>query len=137
VSHFVRSIEQNVGIIVVSVPAIRPLFSRVFRIRTAASKSYRLDHELGYDLGNMTGRSKGPNFQPTAATVTARNKEEKLDDNGSESSLVGAARTHGDGRIVKTVSVSLHSHVDDRSDPELGGTRNGARTGVHRGWVRE
>ena len=102
------SIEQNVSIIAVSVPAIRPLFSRVFKTGFFGShkpqQKYAPSSEFGHELGNMTGRSKGGLTNRATTTISVARKA-GFDDNSSESSLV---RGGAPDQIMKRMSVELH-----------------------------
>jgi len=105
-ANLLNRVEQNVGIITVSIPAIRPLFSRIFKIGSSADNLN--PYKVGYDLGNMAGRHKGPAYPTIVSNVSARNKPAAAGDT-SEFSLVGQrVEEDGDG-IKKTVSVSLRS----------------------------
>lgn len=121
---FLRShrVEQNVGIIAVSVPAIRPLISRIFQVRGFGSHEmstrYGRAPDFGMELGNMTGKSKGAVSHRATTTVTASRKDH-FDDNGSESSLVKGVSSD---RILKRVSVELH--VGDRASEEPASSSN-------------
>ncbi|KAM7203289.1 hypothetical protein V8F33_002280 [Rhypophila sp. PSN 637] len=118
-------IEQNIGILAVSIPACRPLFSRYFKIGGSSGESpkdYDLEgpsgrraaaHGAGYDLGNMSGKKKSQISVPNSVHVSSSRKMADLDENGSESSLVakGSVGDSLDGvGITKTVSVSMRSY---------------------------
>lgn len=97
-------IEQNLGIIAVNVAAIRPLFSRFFKLGTSPATPNIYNHSN--ELGNMVGQKRGTVYPNAVSTVSAR--KPPPDDNGSESDLVPG---HRDDGITKTMSVSLHSDV--------------------------
>jgi len=63
----------------------------------------------------MSGRKKGPLSYPNTVHVSAVGTRPGVDDNGSESSLVGkrnlAAERHDGRGITKTVSVSMKSYT--------------------------
>ncbi|KAK3326631.1 hypothetical protein B0H66DRAFT_166523 [Apodospora peruviana] len=125
-------IEQNVSIIAVSVPGIRPLFSRYFSVGGSSGGGQTPQLYFSCDLSNMNGRKKGPSFPTATSMVSAAgghhaNKHHQppstskhIEDdytNGSESSLVRGSPGPGNmNGITKTVSVSLHSH---KSEPGL------------------
>lgn len=105
------------GIIAVSIPAIRPLFSRVFKIGNSSGGTPGADHGRSYDLGVMAGRKKGPFFPGSTALSggSASGKGKTADGggdtgSGSELSLVRELEGRGgkDG-IGKTVSVPSQS----------------------------
>ncbi len=127
-------LEQNVGIIAVSVPAIRPLFSRVFKIGVFGSlktpPKYGPSSEFGMELGNMNGRSKGGVSQ-RATTIVSAARQTHYDDNGSESSLV---KEVSNDKIIKRVSVELHVRSTDPADPETG---LGQEEKVRGSWLRD
>ncbi|KAM7212514.1 hypothetical protein V8F06_012095 [Rhypophila decipiens] len=118
-------IEQNIGILAVSIPACRPLFSRYFKIGGSSGenpKEYDLEgpsgrrgaaQGAGYDLGNMSGKKKSQISVPNSVHVSSSRKMADMDENGSESSLVakGSVGDSLDGvGITKTVSVSMRSY---------------------------
>lgn len=143
-SHHSR-FEQNVSIIAVSVPAIRPLFSRYFRIGSQKnSNDQNPNYYLGYDNSNPTtlnkypnstrGKKRGPHAFSAAfhSTVSARDNtppppplamsdNDKDDYEGSQSSLVGEPK-RSNNMITKTVSVGVYSsdNVDSYQAPRGG-----------------
>ncbi|KAK4443032.1 hypothetical protein QBC34DRAFT_214792 [Podospora aff. communis PSN243] len=109
-------VEQNVGIIAVSIPCIRPLFSRIFRIGSTPSdpngnKPYRSDYHLG--PMNVSGRQKAPFTAGTAISMAGKEMG-----TGSESSLVRAGNEGNEG-IMRTVSVSLRSQRLEGKEGDL------------------
>lgn len=120
--------EQNVGILAVSIPPCRPLFRHFFKI---GSSNDRYQRHRGYDMGNLAlaGRPKG-HVYPNAVSPASACKP-PAGDQGSESSLV---QEHLDGAIIKTVSVSLHSQVYDTGDVYPGRVPGVARD---RSWYRD
>jgi len=99
------SVEQNVGIIIVNVPPIRPLFSRAFAVTRKDNNSLPRYNNRGYRMGTLTRISGSNRFSSRVLTIAARGPGHP-DPSGSESSLV--ARNF-DGGITKTVGVSVHS----------------------------
>lgn len=79
----------------------------------------------GYDLGNMSGKKKSQISVPNSVHVSSLSARNRMDENGSESSLVptkpasrgesnSSRTTHLDGAgITKTVSVSMRSYRYD------------------------
>jgi|SRR3569833_46311 len=73
------SVEQNVSIIVVCVPAIRPLFARFFGISSyqGSDKPVNIyDIEFNYDLNNITDPTKAPSEPTTVTTASDRKSQE-------------------------------------------------------------
>lgn len=92
----------------VNVPAIRPLFSRVFGLTKKGSNtggSYEYSGG-GYKMNNLSGRSGLTNgFKSSVVAISSHRKgQQDLDPSGSESSLV--AKDSGGG-ITKTVGVEV------------------------------
>lgn len=112
----VNRIEQNVGILTVSIPPCRPLFRHFFKM---GSSNDRYQRYRGYDMGNLAGggtpgRAKSQVYHNAVSSASAARKTRPQDiDQGSESSLVQGKL---DGGITKTVSVSLHSQVYETGD---------------------
>jgi hypothetical protein len=111
-----------VGIIAVSIPCIRPLFSRVFRVGSTpsnpnANKPYRSDYHLG--PMNASGRQKAPFTAGTAISMAGKEHAIEIG-TGSESSLVRAGNEGGEG-IMRTVSVSLMSQRLQEKEGDLEG----------------
>jgi hypothetical protein len=98
-------VEQNVGIIIVNVPAIRPLFARAFAVNKKSSGTgSRYNAGASYKMNDLSGHSNSHGFR---SVVVARKGVSELDPSGSESSLVGKNLDHG---ITKTVGVSVDSY---------------------------
>lgn len=90
-------LEQNLGIVLVNVPATRPLFAKVFRLGSSKGTG----NPTGYRLNDYAPPTFGGSRAPKSKiTITAGRKG--IEDNESESSLV----MKGDGGIVKTVNFS-------------------------------
>lgn len=94
--------------LVVNVPAIRPLFSRVFALGKTSSKVGSRYVERSYKMDDMSWGNKSKGLHPGVITISAR---QAGDSNGSESSLV--AKNYNGG-ITNTVGVSLHSYQHSR-----------------------
>lgn len=123
-------IEANIGILLVNIPTIRPLFSRVFALTrkgTGGEKPSGSHSQYGnldgynWNLRDL-GRSKGSHVHNvTITTRTGRSPlEDDMKDNESESSLVVKEGGIGLGMgITKTVgfeqtSYSHHASKDEK-----------------------